>query len=177
MREAALRCRRSCGPSCLAALLLPTLLAACATTAPDTSVDRQGSDTAPIAATPKTLGALIATDALSLVGTPYRYGGADRTGMDCSGLVLYTHAQHGVVVPRTAREQRRRALPVAIADLKPGDLLFFRINGEATDHVGLYLGDGRFMHAPSSGRVVSIAYLDDPYFSHRLVAAGRFWNP
>lgn len=121
------------------------------------------------------LGALVAREAAQLIGTPYRYGGDDLRGFDCSGLVFYTHDKRGIEVPRTAAEQSRAATPVSTDALVPGDLIFFRIRSRKVDHVGIYAGGGRFIHAPSTGQVVSIAYLDDPYYRRHMIGAGRFW--
>jgi len=109
------------------------------------------------------------------MGTPYRYGGSDpREGFDCSGLVQYTHRQAGIAVPRTARAQYNASRPVSRRQLRPGDLVFFRIDGRRISHVGIYLGDGRFIHAPSSGQKVTTARLDDPYWRRHYSGAGRF---
>jgi len=113
--------------------------------------------------------------ARGLVGIPYRFGGSSRRGMDCSGLVQYVYRKVGVAVPRTVAEQHRHAFPVSLNALQPGDLLFFRLNGRRVSHVGLYLGEGRFIHAPSTGKRVSIARLNDLFWSRRLVGAGRFY--
>ena len=110
--------------------------------------------------------------AVRQVGVPYRYGGDDREGFDCSGLVQYAYAQAGVLVPRTTGSQWRRLQPVSREDMQVGDVLFFRIRGKMS-HVGLYLGDGRFVHAPSSGREVTVAALDTPFYRGALIRAGR----
>ncbi|HEB67335.1 MAG TPA: NlpC/P60 family protein [Gammaproteobacteria bacterium] len=113
--------------------------------------------------------------AMEMLGTPYRYGGrSPREGFDCSGLVQYTHRQAGIDVPRTARAQYNASKPVSRRRLRPGDLVFFRIDGRRISHVGIYLGDGRFIHAPSSGRKVTTARLDDPYWRRHYSGAGRF---
>jgi cell wall-associated NlpC family hydrolase len=152
-------------PAAFAALLvsLALLLSACssAPSAPSPSSD---------------LGALVAREAAQLIGTPYRYGGDDLRGFDCSGLVFYTHDKRGIEVPRTADEQSRAATPVPTDALVPGDLIFFRIRSRKVDHVGIYAGDGRFIHAPSTGQVVSMAYLDDPFYRRHLTGAGRLWR-
>ncbi len=115
------------------------------------------------------------TVAMGQLGTPYRYGGrSPREGFDCSGLVQYTHRQAGIDVPRTARDQYKASRPVSRRQLRPGDLVFFRIDGRRVSHVGIYLGDGRFIHAPSSGRKVTTARLDDPYWRRHYTGAGRF---
>jgi len=121
-------------------------------------------------------GAAIAAAAGSLIGTPYHFGGADAGGFDCSGLALYVHERVGLVIPRTAREQRRNARPVPLAHLAPGDLVFFHIRSRRVDHVGIYTGDGRFIHAPRAGRAVSYADLRHGFYARHLVGAGRFWQ-
>ncbi len=131
-------------------------------------------------AVPDAAGSAIASTAAQLIGTPYHFGGADERGFDCSGLAVYAHERAGLEIPRTANEQRRAARPVALDDLEPGDLVFFRIRHRhmrrSVDHVGIYTGDGRFIHAPSSGGVVSYGNLNDDYFRKRLAGAGRFWG-
>jgi cell wall-associated NlpC family hydrolase len=112
--------------------------------------------------------------AAGMIGTPYKYGGEDpHKGFDCSGLVFYSFDQLGVEVPRTAADQRHAAAPVARDELTPGDLVFFRSSARRVDHVGIYAGAGKFIHAPSKGAVVTYAYLDDPYYRAHFVSAGR----
>jgi cell wall-associated NlpC family hydrolase len=114
----------------------------------------------------------IALMALSMIGVPYRYGGADpRDGFDCSGLVYYAYMRHAQPVPRTSREQYEAADKIPIEQAAAGDLLFFQDQADLS-HVGIYLGDGRFVHAPSSGHTVSIAKMDSPYYRQHLVAVG-----
>lgn len=114
-------------------------------------------------------------EALNQLGSPYRYGGHHPSGFDCSGLVYYSHRQAGIELPRTAREQRSRSRPVAAHQLQAGDLVFFRLAGRKVDHVGIYAGNGRFVHAPSSGREVSLASLENPYWRQRMVGAGHYY--
>src|SRR5579872_7232870 len=126
-----------------------------------------------------TRGAVIARTATQLVGTPYHFGGADAQGFDCSGLVVYVHERAGLEVPRTAAEQRRAAQPVPLDAALPGDVVFFhtgsRIGGHRVNHVGIYAGGGRFIHAPRSGGTVSYANLNEGYYRKHLVSVGRFW--
>jgi len=111
--------------------------------------------------------------ALSMVGVQYRYGGAHpRDGFDCSGLVYYTYTSNGHAVPRTSRAQFDAALKIPLAQAAQGDLLFFQ-DQEKLSHVGIYLGDGRFVHAPSSGDSVRVADVDSPYYQRHLVGVGR----
>ena len=149
-------------PACVC-LLLTLLLAGC------TPFQRES----PL---PSTQGSVLSQAAVGLVGTPYRYGGADPAGFDCSGLVSYVHRQAGISVPRTAAQQFAAAKPVAARDLQPGDLVFFRIDSRDVSHVGVYVGERRFVHAPQRGGRVNVANLDDEYFRKRLAGTGRFWR-
>jgi cell wall-associated NlpC family hydrolase len=136
-----------------------------------------GAPRQPAAAAPQgAAGRAIAEIAASLVGTPYHFGGADGAGFDCSGLALYVHERAGLVIPRTAAEQQRAAHPVALAQLEPGDLVFFEIHGHTIDHVGIYAGDGRFIHAPRAGLAVSYSDLGRGFYARHLASAGRFWD-
>jgi len=110
------------------------------------------------------------------LGSAYRYGGnTPKSGFDCSGLVQYSYRQAGLTVPRTSKEQYRQARPVSRRHLQAGDLIFFRNRyGSFVSHVGIYLGEGEFIHAPSSGKKVSIKRLDTPYWKKHFYAAGRF---
>ena len=110
--------------------------------------------------------------ALDQVGVPYRYGGSTPNGFDCSGLVQYSYNQAGVAVPRTTGQLWSAASPVGRSELRAGDLLFFSIEGKMS-HVGMYLGEQRFVHAPQSGRKVSVASLNSPYYKSALIRAGR----
>ena len=135
-------------------------LAACSSSPPAT--DRAAT----------TAGARAAAVALQQVGVPYRYGGSTPTGFDCSGLVQYSYTQAGVRVPRTTGQLWSAANPVARSELRAGDLLFFSIEGKMS-HVGMYLGEQRFVHAPQSGRSVSVASLDSPFYKSALIRGGR----
>lgn len=115
-----------------------------------------------------------ATIALEQVGVPYRYGGATPSGFDCSGLVQYAYSGAGVSVPRTTGQLWNAARPVEQREMEAGDLLFFSIEGKMS-HVGLYLGERRFVHAPQSGRSVSVASLDAPFYKSALIRAGRLY--
>lgn len=116
----------------------------------------------------------IVSVAQQMIGAPYRPGGATPRGFDCSGLVLYTYRQAGIQnLPRTSAGLFRQTQPVTLGDLLPGDLLFFEINGRGVSHVGIYKGGNEFIHAPVSGKQVSVGTLDNGYWSKRLVRAGR----
>ena len=110
-----------------------------------------------------------------MLGTPYHYGGASpQGGFDCSGLIYYSFKQAGMNAPRTTQTLYRNAFTVDPKSLRQGDLLFFRIEGKVS-HVGLYIGGNAFVHAPSSGKRVSYASLDNPYWHDRLIKAGRLF--
>lgn len=113
--------------------------------------------------------------ARQLLGIPYRYGGSTpKSGFDCSGLVYYSYRQAGLRIPRTSKQQYRHAHPVSLRHLQPGDLIFFRSNyGGFVSHVGIYLGKGKFIHAPSHGKKVTISHLDNPYWKRHFYSAGR----
>jgi len=121
---------------------------------------------------PRSVGERAATVALGQVGVPYRYGGSSPSGFDCSGLVHYSYAAAGKNVPRTTAGQWAKLAPVANRDLRAGDLLFFNIAGKMS-HVGVYLGYGQFVHAPSTGRTVSIESLGSDYYRKAFIRAGR----
>ncbi len=105
-------------------------------------------------------------------GTPYRYGGVSKNGIDCSAFVQTLYASiYGISLPRTAREQHKASTEIGRSDLKEGDLLFFNTTG-GVSHVGYYLQNNKFVHAASSGGV-SIADLYDDYWSKRFLSAGR----
>jgi cell wall-associated NlpC family hydrolase len=121
----------------------------------------------------ETVGGAIADVAMGMVGTRYRYGGADPIeGFDCSGLVHYAYGQAGYSVPRTSQELFRAARKISVGDADPGDLMFFQDQTKLS-HVGIYLGDGLFVHAPASGQNVAVGSLDMPYYQEHLVAVGR----
>jgi cell wall-associated NlpC family hydrolase len=121
-------------------------------------------------------GERIASLAQALIGSPYRFGGADPTGFDCSGLVFFVHHELGVNVPRTAADQSLAATPVDASGLEPGDVVFFRDPGPHATHVGVYVGAHRFVHAPKTGRPVSYASLQDDYYRATFLGAGRFYT-
>ena len=117
----------------------------------------------------------LAIYALGLIGVGYRYGGEtpDR-GLDCSGLVRFVFQQvTGVTLPRTSRELARIGAPVKRGDLQAGDLVFFDTRRFPFSHVGIYLGDDRFIHAPSRGSEVRISELDSGYWSRHFNGARR----
>lgn len=122
-------------------------------------------------------GAAVLAAAESRLGTPYRYGGSGPDAFDCSGLVTYAYRQVGIAVPRTAAAQHAAATPVAREELRPGDLVFFRLDGREVSHVGIYAGGGRFVHAPQRGGRVREERLDQEVFRRTWAGGGRFHAP
>ena len=117
----------------------------------------------------------VAIYALGLIGVDYRFGGeTPEGGVDCSGLVRYVFQQvTGVTLPRTAKELSRLGSNVASSDLAPGDLVFFNTRRLPFSHVGIYLGDNRFIHAPSTGSEVEISRLSENYWQKHFNGARR----
>lgn len=148
-------------PNLALAAVLVAVLEGCAT-APAPDRHALGTGNAVVAA------------AADVVGTPYRYGGSSPHGFDCSGLVHYAHQQAGITVPRTTEALLSSARPVDLHEVRAGDVLFFQVEGKKVSHVGIYAGDDRFIHAPSSGKAVSWASWRSPYWRPRLVGVGRF---
>jgi cell wall-associated NlpC family hydrolase len=117
-------------------------------------------------------GYAIAGTALSLRGTPYRNGGADPSGFDCSGFIWYVFGQHGIRVPRSVGEQFGEGIDVTGA-LEAGDLVFFSTQAPGASHVGMAIGGDEFVHAPSSRGEVRVERISSGYWASRYVGARR----
>jgi cell wall-associated NlpC family hydrolase len=115
----------------------------------------------------------VTTTALALRGAPYRNGGSDPKGFDCSGFVRYVFSQHGVTVPRTVSDQFRAGKPVDQQQLQPGDLVFFTTVAPGASHVGIAIGGDEFVHAPSGAGEVRVERMSAPYWATRFVGARR----
>ena len=113
--------------------------------------------------------------ALSSLGTPYRLGGTSaKEGFDCSGLVLSTYKNSlGLKLPRTAAQQAAVTQKISRKELKPGDLVFFNTMRRKYSHVGIYMGEGKFIHAPRTGAFVRIESMNVPYWQKRFNGAHR----
>jgi cell wall-associated NlpC family hydrolase len=110
---------------------------------------------------------------LSLQGAPYRNGGSDPSGFDCSGFVAYVFGQQGLALPRTVSEQYAAGREVPADALEPGDLVFFSTVARGATHVGIAVSASEFVHAPSSSGVVRVERLTAPYWSSRFVGIRR----
>jgi len=159
---------------CLVSLVASMTLQGCAVPQPFVPSTPTSTPIPPSVA-PSSVGNEVAIRAISLLGAPYEWGGNGPTTFDCSGLVRFIHDQLGIFVPRTAAEQYSAATPVDLHNLEPGDLLFFRIKGRQISHVAIYAGEGRFVHAPQTGRPVELRMLDDEFYRPRLAGAGRLF--
>jgi cell wall-associated NlpC family hydrolase len=167
-----MRSRAKPGPAWLAALLLA---GGCAVQPlPDGgSVQREPTPLAEEAVAPSAREVVL--QALALLGVPYRYGGSNPdTGLDCSGLVRHVVAKAaGLKLPGDAKAISEFGAPVDSADIRPGDLVFFNTLRRPYSHVGIYLGNQRFIHAPSTGGVVEIVSMAQRYWQRRYDGARR----
>lgn len=166
-------------PQPTAAALLPVTSASIAS--PDTAslsaqieMLRQAAKTQAAQASEPSLIKGVLQRAFSLLGTPYRFGGSTpETGFDCSGLVGYVFRTIGIDLPRVSRAMAGEGTKVATRDaLAEGDLVFFGKRGHI-DHVGIYVGNGQFLHAPRSGRDVTISSLTTGYWAQKYLEARR----
>lgn len=106
------------------------------------------------------------------IGVGYHYGQSNENGFDCSGYVSYVFASVGFTLPHSSYEQYKKSRHLNARQAEPGDLVFFKTGGTAVSHVGIYLGDNLFIHAPSSGKKVSINTLEEVYYKKHLVGFG-----
>jgi cell wall-associated NlpC family hydrolase len=111
--------------------------------------------------------------ALGYLGTRYRYGASGARGFDCSGFTSYIYRQHGISLPHNSAAQYRVGKPVSRSELRPGDLVFFRTRGSRISHVGIYIGNGKFVHASSARGRVRVDTLTSGYYHQRYVGARR----
>ena len=116
---------------------------------------------------------------MGLIGTPYRWGGSSTaTGFDCSGMIQFVYKNAlGVSLPRTARDMAAASRKIPDNQLKAGDLVFFNTGGSSQySHVGLYIGNGEFIHAPSSGKTIKTEKLSSPYYAKHYLGAHTFFT-
>jgi cell wall-associated NlpC family hydrolase len=135
-----------------------------------------GKAPAPREKSGRDMGAIAARTAERFVGIPYQWGGDNVVeGMDCSGFVRAVYNLCGVNIPRTSGEQFRTGDSVGRNSLKDGDLVFFGASENAINHVGIYVGNNRFVHAPRRGDDIKISSLDDHYYDKKFVGAKRYF--
>lgn len=151
-------------------ILLLLLCSACATTQRD--VPATSSETENF--TSEAMNDL-AIYAISLAETPYRYGGnSPESGFDCSGFVRHVFLKSlGLQLPRTSLEMSRIGEPLQEGQLRPGDLVFFNTQQQPYSHVGIYVGENRFVHAPKSGKAIAIVSMRESYWRNRYEGARR----
>jgi len=153
------------------ALLAPALLASCAGLPP-------ASQTQPAALLARAQSREVVMYALGLIGADYRFGGRNpEAGLDCSGMVSYIYEQAvGLKLPHNAALIARLGREIEVSALQPGDLVFFNTLDRPFSHVGIYVGDGRFVHAPARDGKVKISSLKSGYYAKRLEAARSFFD-
>lgn len=165
-------------------MLCLTALAGCGTSSPSPRRDQAGSTSGDASAEPSSDALDRGLDwrrtelvlvSLSQVGLPYRWGGiSPSSGFDCSGLVVYVfHQALQVIVPRTSYAQARIGRSIGTNALRPGDLVFFNTMRQRNSHVGIFVGEGRFVHAPTAKELVRLDTLDAPYWRDRFDGARR----
>lgn len=158
--------------SCIA-LLLTT---ACSTIPNNSSISAMGDPSFNSHKLHQTIGDEIVQSAGLQMDTPYKFGGnSPNEGFDCSGLALYSHRINGISIPRSTSDQFKFGKHINRTALNAGDLLFFRTMGQRVSHVGIYVENDKFIHAPNSRKNVQIDSLDEPYYKKRYLGARRYW--
>lgn len=143
------------------------------TAPPSPAGDREAAAVAPADRAPHAVGYAVAGTALDLRGAPYRNGGDDPSGFDCSGFIRFVFGRHGIPIPRTVTEQYGSGRPVDAGELQAGDLVFFSTVAPGASHVGMSIGGDQFVHAPSSKGEVRVERFSAPYWRSRFVGARR----
>jgi cell wall-associated NlpC family hydrolase len=164
-------------PALFPTFLIALLLAACS--GPASRPDRASTETIAQASRPVTeKGYEVVIYALGLIDTGYRFGGKNpEAGLDCSGMVSYIYGRAaGLKVAGSAADIARNGRAIARDELRPGDLVFFNTLNRSLSHVGIYIGDTRFIHAPSTNGRVRIDRLNDGYYAQRFEAARTFFD-
>jgi hypothetical protein len=114
----------------------------------------------------------IVATAQSFIGLPYQWCASSTTGMlDCSGLAMAVYQLNGINLPRNSADQFKNGIPIETSQLQKGDLVFFATSGSRVSHVGIYIGDNRFIHAPGMGKLIGTDSLGNPYFQERFSGA------
>lgn len=139
---------------------------------PDTNPSPTAEPSVVVPPVPVASSAIIDT-AMKLRGVPYRNGGSDPSGFDCSGFVQWVFARNGVLLPREVREQYGTGQKIDLRQARPGDLVFFETVSRGASHVGLVIGADQFVHAPSSTGVVRVERFTASYWAKRFIGARR----
>jgi len=114
--------------------------------------------------------------AKNMLNKQYKYGKQDPSwGFDCSGLTQYAYSMAGIKIPRTAKNQYENSRKISLSDIQPADLLFFSIDANGVSHVGIYIGDNKFIHAPSAGKRIQIVSIDNLYWQKHFFAVGTYF--
>jgi len=162
------------GSGALAGVLAAVLAAVVATGCATGGAPRHGTVRRPVQPDRRVAASEVIARAAAYTGAAYRSGGSSPTGFDCSGFVQYVYAELGVSLPRTVRDQFAQGRKIKDAALQPGDLVFFRTEGSRVSHVGLWTGDGDFIHAPNTRSQVRRDRLaEGSYWGERYAGARR----
>ena len=122
------------------------------------------------------LGEFILESARSQLGKRYIFGGTSpKNGFDCSGLTWYSHKKNGINIPRISSDQFKGGKQISQKDLRPGDLVFFETYRRGASHVGIYSGDGNFIHSLNRNKKIAIQRLSNNYYKKRYLGARRYW--
>jgi cell wall-associated NlpC family hydrolase len=116
----------------------------------------------------------LVTDAIKYIGVRYHYSQSNENGFDCSGYVSYVYGNAGFTLPRSSYDQYKQSRHLKANKAQPGDLVFFVTRGKKISHVGIYLGNNQFIHAPGKGKSVSISSLDEIYYKKHLAGFGTY---
>lgn len=119
---------------------------------------------------------LIVEKARQYLGVGYLYGHSNENGFDCSGYVKYVYSNFGYDLPRSSHEQFYKSRHIKKRQVQPGDLVFFKISGRQVSHVGIYIGDDLFIHAPSSGKKVTVDSMEADYYKRHFAGFGTMLN-
>ena len=153
--------------------MIPALVADCAPSARYTADKPAAEQVQPPAPSRAVAPRQLERAVNSYLGTPYRFGGSDRRGFDCSGFVQTIYREvYGRTLPRTSSRMFEAARPVTLNAARPGDLVFFRNNFGPIDHVGIYMGGGKFAHSSNANGVI-YSSLNEPYYSRRFAGIRR----
>lgn len=152
------------------------MVAACSTIPNNAPVSESSRSRSPLYKPVEGLGDAIVQSAKLQLDVPYKFGGnSPNEGFDCSGLAMYSYRLNGISIPRSTPDQFKSGKDINRTELDRGDLLFFRTMGQSVSHVGIYIGNNTFIHAPNSRKNIEIESLANPYYKKRYLGARRYW--